>query len=134
MSEQFEMLVWRANGVDTNGDILTPTALATMADALLPGIDIDLNFDFNNVVGKIVQAYVKNDELWVTAVFTDCDIVEMIREDKAVLRPGFSIEASHRTESHRVIEKVGYTNVGLMTDGMPLPGEIRIRRSEKKRQ
>ena len=124
MSEQFEMLVWRANGVDTNGDITTPTALAMMADGMLPGDDINLNFGFNNSVGKIVQAWVKGDELWAAVVVTDCDVIESIREGRITLRPGFSIGASHESvDGHRVIEKVGLadTNVGLMTRGMPLP-------------
>ncbi len=124
MSEQFDMLVWRANGVDTNGNILTPAALSSMADALLPGRDITLNFGFNNPVGKIVHAWAKNQELHVSAVFTDCDVIEAIREGKSVLRPGFSIEVSHLSDDgHRVIEKVGLADVGLMTNGMPLPSE-----------
>lgn len=122
MSEQFDMLVWRSDGVDTNGDIVTPTALASMADGLFPGAEIMLNFGFNNPVGKIVQAWVKNKELYVSAVFTDCDVIEAIREGKFTLRPGFSIETSHISDDgHRVIEKVGLADVGLMTNGMSLP-------------
>lgn len=126
MSEQFDMLVWRANGVDMNGDILTPTALAMMADALLPGQAITFNFDFRNVVGKIIQAYVKNNELRATVVVTDCDVIEDIRKGKAALRPGFSIGASHLSDDgHRVIEQVGEAYSGLMTNAMPLPS-VRI--------
>ena len=123
MSEQFDMLVWRANGVDMNGAILTPAALLSMADALLPGREITLNFGFNNPVGKIVHAWAnKNQELHVSAVFTDCDVIEAIREGKCTLRPGFSIETYHTSDDgHRVIEKVGLADVGLMTNGMPLP-------------
>ncbi len=124
MSEQFDMLVWRANGVDMNGDIITPAALSSMADALHSGTDISFNFNFGTGVGKIVQAWVRNRELWVSAVFTDCDVIEAIREDKLRLRPGFSIESSHISDDgHRVVEKVGLANVGLMTNGMPLPSE-----------
>ncbi len=122
MSEQFEMLVWRANGVDTNGDIVTPTGLATMADSLLPGMDINLNFAFNHSVGKLIQAYVRGDELWATVVITEIEILEAIRGGSINLRPGFSIETSHRNaDGHRVITKTGTTNLGLMTSGMELP-------------
>ncbi len=122
MSEQFDMLVWRANGVDMNGDIFTPAALLAMADKLLPGTSITFNFNYDTRVGTIVQAWVRNRELWVSAVFTDCDVIEWIREGKFTLRPGFSIEASHfGDDGHRVIEKVGIAYVGLMTNGMPLP-------------
>lgn len=123
MSEQFDMLVWRADGVDLNGDILTPVALLAMADGLHPGTNITLNFNFGHpVAGQIVQAWVRKRELWVSAVFTDCDIIEAIREDKLTLRPGFSIEASHISDDgHRVIEKIGLADVGLLTNGMPLP-------------
>lgn len=125
MSEQFDMLVWRANGVDTNGDIVTPAALSMMANQLHSGMDIPLDFRFGHpVVGRIVQAWIRNRELWVSAVFTDCDVIEAIREDKFTLRPAFSIEASHISDDgHRVIEKVGSTEVGLMTNGMSLPSE-----------
>ena len=125
MSEQFEMLVWRANEVDTNGDVLTPAALLSMADALFSGKDITINFSFTNPVGKIVQAWVRNHELWVSAVFIDCDVIEAIREEKMTLRPGFSIESSSRkANGMRVIDKVGTADVGLMTDGMLLPGSL----------
>ena len=122
MSEQFEMLVWRANEVDTNGDLLTPAALLSMADSLFTGKDITVDFSFTNSVGKIVQAWVRNQELWVTAVFTDCDIIESIREEKMCLRPGFSIESASRNENGvRVIDKVGKADLGLMTNWMLIP-------------
>ena len=126
MSEQFEMLVWRANEVDTNGDLLTSAALLSMADVLVTGKDITIDLSFATSVGKIVQAWVRNQELWVTAVFTDCDIIEAIREKKMCLRPGFSIESSSRNENGvRVIDKVGKADVGLMTTvSWPLPSTL----------
>ena len=125
MSEQFEMLVWRANEVDTNGDVLTPAALLSMADALFSGKDITIDFSFTNPVGKIVQAWVRNQELWVYAVFTDCDVIEAIREEKMTLRPGFSIKSSSRKDNGiRVIDKVGTADVSLMTNGMLMPGNL----------
>ena len=127
MSEQFEMLVWRANEVDTNGDVLTPAGLLSLADSLVVGKDITVNFGFNNAVGKIVQAWVRNQELWVSAVFTDCDIIEAIREEKMTLRPGFVIESFSRTEDGiRLIDKVGKAYVGLMNNGMPIPRRLLV--------
>ena len=126
MSEQFEMLVWRADGVDMNDDMLTPAALLSLADGLHSGADISLDFRFGSSVGKIVQAWVRNRELWVSIVVTDCDVIKAIREGELTLRPGFSIEKSHiSSDGHQVIEKVGHADVGLMTNGMPLPS-VRI--------
>ena len=127
MSEQFEMLVWRANEVDTNGDALTPAGLLSLADSLVVGKDITVNFGFNNAVGKIVQAWVRNQELWVSAVFTDRDIIEAIREEKMTLRPGFVIESFSRTEDGiRLINKVGRADLGLMNNGMPIPRRLLV--------
>ena len=128
MSEQFEMLVWRANEVDTNGDALTPAGLLSLADSLVVGKDITVNFGFNNAVGKIVQAWVRNQESWVSAVFTDRDIIEAIREEKMTLRPGFVIESSSRNENDvRVIDKVDKAYVGLMSNGMPIPRRLLVK-------
>ena len=127
MSEQFEMLVWRANEVDTNGDVLTPAGLLSLADSLVTGQDITVNFGFNNAVGKIVQAWVRNQELWVSAVFTDRDIIEAIREEKMTLRPGFVIESFSRVEDDiRLINKVDKAYVGLMSHGMPIPRRLLV--------
>ena len=127
MSEQFEMLVWRANEVDMNGDVLTPAGLLSLADSLVTGQEIKVNFGFNNAVGKIVQAWVRNQELWVSAVFTDRDIIEAIREEKMTLRPGFVIESFSRTEDGiRLINKVGRADLGLMNNGMPIPRRLLV--------
>lgn len=121
MSEKFDMLVWRANAVDANGDIFTSTALASMADVLLPDDEILLDFQFDKPVGKIVQAWIKNDELHVSAVITDDDAIESIREGKANLRPGFSIGTSHLRDGNRVIDEVSIVELGLVFRRMPLP-------------
>ena len=124
MSENFDMLVWRANAVDANGDTLTTVALLSMANALIPGAEITRDFVFNHPVGHIVQPWVQNDELHVTAVFTDPDVIEAIREGKVSLRPGFSIGASHQVNDKRVIDEVDQASVALTPNPMPLPGEI----------
>ena len=124
MSEQFKMLVCLADGVDLNGDICTPAALLSLAVGLHSGADISLDFRFGSSVGKIVQAWVRNRELWASIVVTDYDVIEAIREGKLTLRPGFSIEKAHiSSDGHQVIEKVGHTALGLMTNGMPCPSD-----------
>ncbi len=123
MSQIFDLLIWRADEVDKNGDIFTLAGLLSMADTLLPGTKITVNFDCRTQVGHIIQSWVRDKELHVTAIFTDSDAIAMIHRRKAALRPGFSIGTSRLVDGQRIIDQVEMTYVALTPTPMPLPGD-----------
>lgn len=123
MGENIEALVWRANEADVNGDVFTADALRGMADGLIPGSEISFNFDFQRVVGYVVQPWIDGDDLYMYATFDDPEILEALRDGKAAIRPGFSIEAEHQEDCGRVIDAVGVVHVAVTPNPMPLPGD-----------
>lgn len=124
MTEKFDALVWKAQEVDIHGDTITPEALRDMADGLPPGSSISDDFDFWQRVGDVAQAWIDGHDLYVTATFDDADMVELLRQGKYAIRPGFSIEAMHKDAAGNVvIDKIGVTHVAVTPNPIPLPGE-----------
>ena len=56
MVTKYGALVWRANQVDTHGDIVTTKALEEMAERMCEGPPVSYNFDFKKQVGHVVDA------------------------------------------------------------------------------
>ena len=123
MEENFTALVWRANAEDAHGDTFTTDALKGMADGLIPGSEVFFNFDFRRVVGHIVQPWIDGDNLYVTVTFTDPEIIEALRDGKASIRPGFSVEGMHLEDGHSIIDAIGTTHVAVTPNPLPLPGD-----------
>jgi hypothetical protein len=125
VGENVDALVWRAQEPDTNGQAVTVEALKQMADGLRPGSVISNNFDFRQKIGYVVQAWIDGHDLYVTATFDDESLVELLRQGKLAVRPGFSIEEAHQNEDGlTVVDTVGVTHVAVTPDPMPLPGDL----------
>lgn len=125
MHENFDALVWRAEQADIHGDIFTVDALRQMADGLPPGTVVSDNFDIRRkTVGHVVRAWIDGHDLYVTATFDDEHLFELIRQNEAAIRPGFSVEAMHKDEAgDTVIDKIGVSHVAVVPNPIPLPGE-----------
>lgn len=121
-----DVLVWRAEEVDTHGDLITPAALQEMADGIIPGSAIPLNGDIRNPVGYVVAPWIVGKNLYVTAQIADPGIIDAIQNGRATIRPGFEIIASHTDNvvaNKRVIDSIGHTHVSVTTTPMHLPGD-----------
>lgn len=125
MSENIDVLVWRAEEIDEHGDLLTPQALQDMADHLVPGTAIPLNFDLRNPVGYIVAVWIDGKDLMATVRVTDPGIIDAITNGRAAVRPGFEIAEMHgaNDSSKRVIDHITAAHMSVCLQPMHLPGE-----------
>jgi hypothetical protein len=125
MGENIDALVWRSEQVDVRGEIVTAEALMDMVDALWTGSIITRDFNFRRPVGQIDQAWIDDHDLYVQAYFDDVDLVELLRQGKLAIRPGFEVEKMHLDEAgHRVLDELGEVHVAVLSDPMPLPGDL----------
>ena len=123
MSQNVDALIWRAGASDAYGDVLTLEALETMAKALKPGDEITLDFDFRNVIGHLVQAWIQGNDLYATVSIDDL-YAQDARDGNLAVRPGFRIAAQHMdADGVRIIDKIDITHVSLTPNPLPLPGE-----------
>ncbi len=124
-SQNLDVLVWRAEEIDGHGDLLTPQALQDMADRLIPGTAIPLNFDLRNPVGYLVAVWIDGKDLMATVRVTDLGIVAAIKNGRAAVRPGFELAEQHTDNgpSKRVIDHVTAAHLSVTLTPMHLPGE-----------
>ena len=124
MSENIDVIVWRANQADMSGDVFTPEALKQMADGLIPGALIMLNYEMGKIVGTIVQAYIDGDDLRTIVQVDEPLIAKGLHDETLAIRPGFQITASSQpSRDCRVIEKIGVVHISVLSSPMPLPGD-----------
>ena len=124
MSENIDVIIWRANQADVNGDVFTPEALKQMAVGLIPGSSTPLNYGAGEVGGFIVQAYIDGDDLRAIVQVDEPIIAKGLRDEILAVRPGFSIEACSTAPCGcRVIEKIGVAHISVVSSPMPLPGD-----------
>ena len=123
MSQNVDALIWRAGAPDAYGDVLTLESLEQMAQGLKPGDEITLDFDFRNVIGHLVQAWIQGNDLYATITVDDL-YAQDARDGKLALRPGFRIAAQHAdADGVRIVDKIDITHVSLTSNPLPLPGE-----------
>lgn len=126
MGENIDVLVWRAEEVDAHGDLLTPQALQQMANSIIPGTEISLNFDIRNMVGRVFAVWIDGKDLYVTVRVDDPGVVDAIKNGRAAVRPGFEIRESHTDNvaaNKRVIDHIGQAHVSVTTTPMRPPGD-----------
>lgn len=125
MGENIDVLVWRAEEIDSHGDLLTPKALQDMADRLIPGTAIPFNYDIRCPVGYIVAVWIDGKDLMATVRITDSGVVDAIKNGRAAIRPGFEIAEQHADNgpSNRVIDHITQANVSVTVTPMHLPGD-----------
>lgn len=125
MSEDFDVLVWRANIPDSQGDQVTTKALEEMAKRMPVGQDVTFNFDFRKIIGHVKDAWVADNDLYVRASIDDPEVIELLHTNKAVMRPGFGVTESHQdTGGVRVIDSISASFASVTPDPiMPLPGD-----------
>ena len=123
MSENIDVIVWRANQADANGDVCTAEALKQMADGLIPGASTPLNYGAA-VCGLLVQAYIDGDDLRAIIQVDEPRIAKGLHDETLAVRPGFQIEACATAPCGcRVIEKIGAVYISILSSPMPLPGD-----------
>ena len=126
MSEDFDVLVWRANQVDAHGSVLTTKALEEMAARLRPGGRVSFNFDFRKIVGRVKRAWVADNDLYVCATVDDPEVIELLHTNKATVRPGFASEETYwdTAGGFSVINGISMSFVSVTPNPiMPLPGD-----------
>lgn len=125
MSEEFAGVVWRAGMPDAHGDQFTTKALEEMAKQMHVAQRVTFNFDFRRIIGRVKRAWVTNDSLYMRVSIDDPEAMELLRTDKAVMRPGFGVTASHvDTGGVHVIDSIGDAFVSVTPNPiMPLPGD-----------
>lgn len=118
-----DALVWRANHVDLNGDMMTMEALEDMVKALPPGTELGFDFDFRKgTAGHVRRAWIKGEYLGVSVVLDDPNMAKALHASDLKVRPGFSMSAAHLEDGHQVVDRVDAAMLSVMTHPMPLPG------------
>lgn len=123
MSKDFTAEVWRANVPDANGDQVTTKALQQMAERM-HSMKVSYNFEFNNLVGYVKQAWIERGTLHVSATIDDPETIELLQGGEAAIRPGFEIKEAHwGTGGVHVVDEIGISFLAVSPNPMPLPGE-----------
>ncbi len=120
-----DVLVWRAEEIDAHGDLVTPAALQEMADSIIPGTELSLNYDIRNMVGHVVRPWIEDKELHMTVQIDDPGVADAIQNGRAAVRPGFEIIESHTDDgaATNIVDSIGQAHVSVTTTPMHLPGD-----------
>ncbi len=119
-----EVLMWRANETDLHGDLMTAEALKGMAESLTEGMKISLNWDFENMVGRVVRTRIDGDDLYVTAEIDAACIRKEMSDGKLTLRPGFVMTSGWKDgEENYIIDECEKAFVSIVPKPLPLPGD-----------
>ncbi len=118
-------VAWRGGAQDKNGDII-PTDVLTKA---IGGMDEQVVFHFNyaHPVGKVIEAKMDGDDL-VVSVDIDPkqpEVLKMMQEGRALLRPGYTVTAMHKDGDVTIIDSVESLHVALCPTELAerIPGE-----------
>lgn len=124
MGEAIEVLIWRGEQVDVYGDVFTADALRQLADSIQPGSPITVNFQQEQVVGRVVQTWLDGNDLRAYVTFEQESIAEAVQEGRLAVRPGFTSVKEHKEPyGVRVFDQVSIGHVAVTPTPVPLPGE-----------